>query len=221
MPSKNYNGNQPLGRSIKVQGDNLQGSIAQVESKVAKLQPAQSMETGMLQLPNGRVHVPKKTRFVSSSSGCTPWKPRIVDEREKDAKVPDYKLYLNPGTVNGILSATWNTGIDFPTPPEEGDPPVKFIVLKLTFSQVQLNAITYELASSIPTAADLDPVGRNVLPDTLSIIIGTFIGLQPCMIYDKNLSVESVDVFHERLTGITLGEQPFYVWYKYATRVVE
>ena len=223
MPSKNYNGNaRPLGEPIKLKSGNLQGAIALIESRVAKLQPAQSMDTGMLQLPNARIHIPRRSRRVSSTAGCIPWKPRIVDEREEDAQEPDYKLYLNPGTVNGILSATWNSSIDVPTPSEgDEDPPPKFITLNLTFSQGQLNSITYTLESSIPSAADLDPVGRNVLPDTFKIIIGTLVGLQSCMIYDKNLSVESVDVFHERLSPVTLGEQPFYVWYKYQTRVVE
>jgi len=215
MPSKNYNGNaRPLGESIKVSGSNIQGAIAQFENKVAKLQPAQSLDTGMLQLPNGRMHIPARRTRRSGSSRCIPWKPRIVDERAEGAENPDYKLYLNPGTVNGMLSATWDDSIDLPTPPEENIP-AKFIVLNLTFTQGQLNTITYTLESSIPSAADLDPIGSNALPDTLKIIVGTLVGLKSCMIYDTNLLVVSVDVFHERITGVTLGEQPFYIWYKY------
>jgi len=222
MPSKNYNGNaRPLGEPTKVKGGNMQGAIGGLEAKVAKMQPAQSMDTGMIQLPNGRVHVPRRVRAVSGSGAkCTPWKPRIVDEREEGAQEPDYKLYLNPGTVNGILSATWNNSVNVPKPPEE-NPPAKFIVLNLTFTQGQLNAINYTLEGSIPSAGNLDPIGRNALPNTLKIIIGTLVGLQSCMIYDNNLAVDTVDVFHERLSGITLGEQPFYVWYKYQTRAID
>ena len=100
MPSKNYNGNQPLGRSIKVQGGNLQGSIALIESKVAKLQPAQSMETGMLQLPNGRVHVPKRAGAGARASST----PCILGRVSKDSEnstdeITKYKI--NAGFLKG------------------------------------------------------------------------------------------------------------------------
>ena len=218
MPSKNYNGNNPLGRKrIKSNGLDTNGALARVETEIGRLQPALSLQTGSLQLPNGRVQIPKRARRGGgggTSTRCIPWKPRIVDERAEGAINPNYKLYLNPGTVNGMLSATWNEPIDLPTPPEENIP-AKFIVLNLTFTQGQINTITYTLESSIPSAADLDPIGSNALPDTLKIIVGTLVGLQSCMVYDTNLLVVSVDVFHERITGVTLGEQPFYIWYKY------
>ena len=210
MPSKNYNGQNPL-------GEKRSQSFAQVEQQVGRLQPAISLQSGSLQTPNGRILSQKMRPATTSTAACVPWKPRIVDERAEGAQNPDYKLYLNPGTVNGILSATWDDPVDFPTPLEE-DPPATFIVLNLSFTQDGLNAITYSVEASIPSAGDLDPVGRNVLPSSLKIIIGTLVGFESCMIHDKNLLVSTVDIFHERLTDIPIGEQPFYVWYKYQTQ---
>ena len=129
MPSKKYNGNTPLG-SLRL------GSLSDVELEVAKRTPKQAMTTGVVQTHNGTFHTPKRRqRATTTSSGCIPWKPRIVDERVEGAEDPDYKLYLNAGTVNGVISATWNASVDFPTPPAEGDPPVKFIVLKLLLNE--------------------------------------------------------------------------------------
>lgn len=213
MPSKYYNGQNPLGRRRIKQND---GGLARVEQEVGRLQPALSLHIASKQLPNGRVLFPQKRARAGSVVGCIPWKPRIVDERAEGATSPDYQLYLNPGTVNGVLNANWNDSVgNIPEPVEGADPVLKYIVLELTFTQGELNGIAYSLDASIPAANDLDPVGRNVLPDSLKIVIGTMADLQPCMIYDKNLIVSSVDVFHERLTSIPYGEQPYYVWYKY------
>ena len=98
MPSKNSNGNQPLGRSIKVQGGNLQGSIAQIESKVAKLQPAQSLDAGMLQLPNGRVHVPKRAGAGATSTPCILGRVSKDSENSTD-EITKYKI--NAGFLTG------------------------------------------------------------------------------------------------------------------------
>jgi len=91
MPSKNYNGNaRPLGEPIKIKGGNLQGAIGGLEAKIAKLQPAQSLDTGMLQLPNGRVHVPKRVA-AGTSNACILGKIRVDTENSTDA-LRKYKI---------------------------------------------------------------------------------------------------------------------------------
>lgn len=102
MPSKNYNGNNPLGRRrIKTNGLDTNGALARVEAELGRLQPSLSLQTGSLQLPNGRVQVPRKTRRGGGGgdggSFDHPWK--VTDESETIDGVWTPKININRHTL--------------------------------------------------------------------------------------------------------------------------
>ena len=99
MPSKNYNGNNPLGRKrIKSNGLDTNGALAQVETQIGRLQPALSLQTGSLQLPNGRVQIPKRARRGGTTEPCQLGK-MLVDSVNSTAQLTKYKI--KPGFLTG------------------------------------------------------------------------------------------------------------------------
>ena len=206
MPSKNYNGQNPL-------GEKRSQSFAQVELQVGRLQPAISLQSGSLQTPNGRI-LSQKMRPSTSTAACVPWKPRIVDERIEGAEDPDYKLYLNPGTVNGVINSAWNDLINLPSNYETS---MYYILATVSFTEGQVSGIVYSLSATIPSGDLLNPVAKDALPAELTIILGTTFNLTSCMVWTANLNVTSVDIFRESLPTPTGGEQPYKVWYTYQT----
>ena len=97
MPSKNYNGNNPLGRSrIKPNGLDPSGAFAKVETAIGRLQPSLSLQTGSMQLPNGRVQRPKRAR---RGGGANPWKVSLTKDNEGA-----YTATINEGEIyEGLL----------------------------------------------------------------------------------------------------------------------
>lgn len=210
MPSKYYNGQNPLG------GKRIKGGagFAQVEIQVGRLQPALSLQSGSLQTPNGRIATQKRLRGSTGGATCVPWKPRIVDERIEGAEDPDYKLYLNPGTVNGVINSAWNDLINLPSNYETS---MYYILATVSFTEGQVSGIVYSLSATIPSGDLLNPVAKDALPAELTIILGTTFNLTSCMVWTANLNVTSVDIFRESLPTPTGGEQPYKVWYTYQT----
>jgi len=92
MPSKNYNGQNPL-------GEKRSQSFAQVELQVGRLQPALSLQSGSLQTPNGRI---PSQKFVPTGTGaavpCQLGKI-LVDSVNSTTELP--KLKLLPGFLTG------------------------------------------------------------------------------------------------------------------------
>lgn len=213
MPSKNYNGNaRPLGEPIKVKGGNLQGAIGGLEAKVAKLQPAQSLDTGMLQLPNGRVHVPRRVRAVSGSGAkCTPWKPTMINTSETD--VPNYKIRLAPGTINGAINSSWNDLVDVTDPVDPDD--LNYIIATVTFTDKQVTSISYTVIGNLPSGNELNPVTLESLPSSIKIILGTLVGTTSCMIWDTNILITGVEVFQETIANPAENTKPYNSWYSY------
>ena len=213
MPSKNYNGNaRPLGESIKVSGSNLQGAIAQFENKVAKLQPAQSLDTGMLQLPNGRMHIPaaRRTRR-SGSSRCIPWKPTVVNTSETE--VPNYKIRLSPGTINGVINPAWNDLVDVTDPVDADD--LNYIIATVTFTDKQVTSIDYTVSGTIPSGNELNPIISESLPSSIKIILGTLVGTTSCMVWNTNILITAVEVFQETIANPAANTKPYNSWYGY------
>jgi hypothetical protein len=98
MPSKKYNGNSPL------DGSRLDG-FADAELEIARRTPLQALSTGVVQTPNGAIHVPKRRRRSRGSSSIDhPWKvtdisttseggvfePRVTIGRQTQLNVTDY-----------------------------------------------------------------------------------------------------------------------------------
>jgi hypothetical protein len=103
MPSKNYNGNNPLGRSrIKPNGLDPSGAFAKVETAIGRLQPSLSLQTGSMQLPNGRVQKPKRARRVGGGATTTYWKLSTF----KDGEVWKYRVGF--GLLNNIISDSFD-----------------------------------------------------------------------------------------------------------------
>ena len=93
MPSKDYNGQNPL-------SGQRSRSFAQVELQVGRLQPAISLQSGSLQTPNGRI--PSQKRVTAGASTTLPWKVSITKD--------NYGVYtatINEGKIyDGLLDLT-------------------------------------------------------------------------------------------------------------------
>ena len=93
MPSKNYNGQNPL-------GEKRSQSFAQVELQVGRLQPALSLQSGSLQTPNGRI--PSQKFVPPASGGANPWKVSLTKDNEGA-----YTATINEGEIyEGLLDLT-------------------------------------------------------------------------------------------------------------------
>ena len=92
MPSKNYNGQNPL-------GEKRSQSFAQVELQVGRLQPAISLQSGSLQTPNGRI---PSQKFVPTGTGaavsCQLGK-MLVDSVNSTPTATKFKI--SPGFLTG------------------------------------------------------------------------------------------------------------------------
>ena len=101
MPSKNYNGNNPLGRSrIKPNGLDPSGAFAKVETAIGRLQPSLSLQTGSMQLPNGRVQKPKPKRARRGGATTPCQLGRIGVDSENSTEV-SVKYQLSAGFLTG------------------------------------------------------------------------------------------------------------------------
>jgi len=90
MPSKEYNGQNPLsGQRSK--------SFAQVELQVGRLQPAISLNSGSLQTPNGRIPSQKRVP-VGTTVPCQLGK-MLVDSANSTAQATKFKV--SPGFLTG------------------------------------------------------------------------------------------------------------------------
>jgi len=145
------------------------------------------------------------------SKGCIPWTPRYVNEGTVDD--PDWKIYLDIGTINGVLNDDWNQPLSLAAYDN-----LYYIVATVSFTDGEVSQIDYSLESVIPAAGDLDPMSKSVLPSTLEIILGTVKEGVACMAWNQNLSVESFDALHEPKSTVTLGELPYHIWWKYIVK---
>lgn len=156
----------------------------------------------------------KGGRGRSSSQKCVPWSPTVKDE--STGGNPQYKLYLNPGTVNGMLSSAWDVGADLPA-----DGSQRYIVLEVLLTAGKVSTINYLLESIIPGANATNPQSENVLPTTLKIIMGTVKDNKVCMLYDRNLYLETVRSYLELLTTPTYGVPPYIVHWGFKVTVID
>jgi hypothetical protein len=101
MPSKNYNGQNPLGgkRIQPSAGLGASGAFAQVELQIGRLQPALSLQSGSLQTPNGRI---PSQKFVPTGAGaavpCQLGK-MLVDSENSTPTTTQFKI--SPGFLTG------------------------------------------------------------------------------------------------------------------------
>lgn len=144
---------------------------------------------------------------------CVPWKPTYKNEGTDE--LPDWKLYIDIGTINGVLNDDWNVGLDVTTFAD-----LYYVVADVSFTDGEVSQIDYSLESTIPDAGDLDPMAKSVLPSSLKIILGSVKAGKACMNWDENLSVESFDALHEPKATVTLGELPYHIWWKYIVKGV-
>jgi len=91
MPSKDYNGQNPL-------GEKRSNSLAQVELQVGRLQPALSLQSGSLQTPNGRIPTAQKFVPAGTTVPCQLGK-MLVDSENSTTELPKFKLL--PGFLTG------------------------------------------------------------------------------------------------------------------------
>ena len=206
MPSKYYNGQNPLGGK-RIKGGNLDSSsgFAQVELAVSRLQPATTLQSGSLQTPSGRILTTRRQR-VNTSTRCIPWKPRIVDERAEGAENPDYKLYLNPGTINGLISANWNDPVSLPVNYALN---VYYIIATTTLTDGQVNSIAYSAVTTIPSGSELDPINQDSLPTNHKTILGVIDLGSVCMLYASNLRLLPFKALQEPNPSAAVGELPY------------
>ena len=210
MPSKNYNGNNPLGRKrIKSNGQDASGAFARVETEIGRLQPALSLQTGSLQLPNGRVQVSRRARRGGggTAAGCIPWKPTVVNTSETE--VPDYKIRLSPGTINGVINPAWNDLVNIPDIAT-----LYYIIATVNFTDGVVTSISYSLSASIPQGAELDPMTLSSIPTSVKVILGTTQNSTSCMVRKTNLSLEPYAAFQADISAPGLGLLPYEVYYK-------
>lgn len=213
MPSKNYNGNNPLGRKrIKSNGLDTNGALAQVETQIGRLQPSLSLQTGSLQLPNGRVQIPKRARRGGgTAAGCIPWKPTVVNTSETE--VPNYKIRLSLGTINGIINPAWNDLVDVTDPVDADD--LNYIIATVTFTDKQVTSIDYTVSGTIPSGNELNPIISESLPSSIKIILGTLVGTTSCMVWNTNILISAVEVFQETIANPAANTKPYNSWYGY------
>jgi len=215
MPSKNYNGNNPLGRArIKSNGLDTNGALARVETEIGRLQPALSLQTGSLQLPNGRVQVPRRARRGGgggTAAGCIPWKPTVVNTSETE--VPNYKIRLSPGTINGVINPAWNDLVNVTDPVDADD--LNYIIATVTFTSRQVTSITYSASETIPIGDELNPIAEESFPSQVKIILGTLVGTSACMVWTSNLTVDAVEVFKETIENPAENVKPYKSWYRF------
>ncbi len=204
MPSKKYNGNSPLN------GARL-GGFADAELEIARRSPKQSMTTGLVQTPNGAIHAPKRRRRTSrgSSTGCIPWKPTVVNTSETE--VPNYKIRLSPGTINGVINPAWNDLVNVTDPVDADD--LNYIIANVTFTSRQVTSITYSTSATIPSGNDLNPIAEESFPSQVKIILGTLVGTSACMVWTSNLTVSAVEVFKETIANPAQFTKPYKSWY--------
>ena len=91
MPSKDYNGQNPL-------GEKRSQSFAQVELQVGRLQPALSLQSGSLQTPNGRIPTAQKFVPAGTTEQCQLGK-MLVDSENSTPTVTKFKI--SPGFLTG------------------------------------------------------------------------------------------------------------------------
>ena len=214
MPSKNYNGNNPLGRArIKSNGLDTNGALARVETQIGRLQPALSLQTGSLQLPNGRVQVPRRARRGGggTAAGCIPWTPTVVNTSETE--VPNYKIRLSPGTINGVINPGWNDLVNVTDPVAVDD--LNYIIATVAFTSRQVTSITYSTSATIPSGGDLNPIAEESFPSQVKIILGTLVGTSACMVWTSNLTVDAVEVFKETIANPAANVKPYKSWYRF------
>jgi len=206
MPSKKYNGQNPLGARRSQ-------SFAQIEQQVGRLQPAISLQSGSLQTPNGRI--PTQKRFVSGGSaaaaGCVPWKPTLVNT--STTEVPNYKLRLNPGTINGVINPNWNTAISVSTTDIENSNTL-YILAVVNLTDNVTTSITYEVTPTLPAGDELDPARKGALPSTMKVILGIWQGQTSCMVYDTSFSLVAYEAFQQPNPAPAIGQLPYFSWYK-------
>ena len=203
MPSKKYNGNSPLG------GTRLEG-FADVELEVAKRSPKQSLTTGLVQTHNGAIHAPKRRRRTSrgTSAGCVPWKPTLVGNANDG-----YSIRLNAGTINGVINANWDTPISVSTTDIQNSTTL-YILAVVNLTDNVTTSITYEITSTLPDGDDLDPAKKGSLPSTMKVILGIWEGQTSCMVYDTPFSLVAYEAFREANPAPTIGQLPYFSWYK-------
>lgn len=94
MPSKNYNGQNPLGRR---RISKSRGAFGAVEKEVGRIQPALSLHIASKQLPNGRIVLPKKT--ARGSTETCQLGDLMIDSENSTEQETKYKI--RPGFVSG------------------------------------------------------------------------------------------------------------------------
>ncbi len=145
--------------------------------------------------------------------GCIPWKPEFVNKGSSQS--PNWKLRLGLGTVNGVVASDWNKLINI----SNGDG-LYYIVLSVSFTDGKVSRVTYSVSSSVPPLPELDPMGKNVLPSSLKIILGAFKERKACMVWKRNLHVESYQALFEPKGNVVAGKLPYHIWWKYKVKGV-
>ena len=152
-------------------------------------------------------------------AGCVPWDPTIFDDHDYEAAPeggPDYKVRLNPGTINGVINASWNDAVSV----GDGNPAVDalhYIVATVTFTDKQVTSIAYSVDAAIPDGDDLSPVLSEAFPASLKIILGTIIGAsETCMVWNTNLTVSAVEVFREVIASPAENTKPYNSYYGFS-----
>ena len=142
MPSKDYNGQNPL-------GEKRSQSFAQVELQVGRLQPALSLQSGSLQTPNGRI--PTAQKFVPAGGiACknltvTKSRPASVYDAPPDP-IPENTGYVwvNIGSVDNVLPTNMFSSFSFDTESSE----TYYVYLECTLASTEFKAETSEIKIS-------------------------------------------------------------------------
>ena len=136
---------------------------------------------------------------------CYPWEAEVVDESESD--VPDYKLYIGVGSVNGVVAAAWDEPIDIQTDK------LSFIILDVSLSDGSVSSITYEAVTTLPTGEELQPVRKQTPPTSVKIILGTVMNTDICIIHNYNIVLRSRLVYQELKGGTNIGQETYDYYY--------
>lgn len=187
MPSKNINGNNPLGGGRLDLTNGLRSTLEDLSREIGMRTPQQSMTSGKIQTLNGTIHAPKRRK--SGGGGTTieyplevlksrpPYGKDPADEGGGELEDDEMHIWVRFGTINHILADNWRDFHVVTTGGDEGEPVINHVWAEVTLAQDDYLAVTSwkimvgeELPEIVP---DWDV--EDVRPQTMNISLGSVV----------------------------------------------
>lgn len=147
-----------------------------------------------------------RTAATAGATTCVAWKPNIRNAGA--VGVPDWKVYLSFGTVNGVAPSNWDTEISINAATDY------WPTLTCTTSDGEITAITTSMETSAPSS---DAVASGAPPTSFAITLGMISDLVPCMLYTTNLTATAQEIFKKSRASLSFsGQEPFERFFRWA-----